>query len=282
MLLCAGGVAVGAVGRASARPARGQLDEHESVDTPGPRGATAMSVRSLVRPTDAFKLMGDLCEGAVASRRAPRRRPRRVTLIFGVSVLALTSGCLPFATPPMQGSVGAAAWRPSPATGPLPAVAVGARVRPLAFAPTMQNRPFDPGIGVAYMVAPHEHRDADWQVGPTLGADAYPGAYVDGDFRARFVIGGELRALYQDLATTRASWGFGTAARIGLELVEWVDGCRDSSDSHSFAFACGAGEGGGGFYAEGGLGYFGDGVSYALSLTLEFRIPGAVGIVGRW
>lgn len=241
-----------------------------------------MSGRALVRPTDAFKLMGDLCTCALACHLRTRRRLRRVALGIGVLALALTSGCLPFATPPMQGSVGAAAWRPSPATGPLPAVAVGARLRPLAFVPTMQNRPFDPGIGVTYMVAPHEHRDADWQVGPTLGADAYPAAYVDGDFRARFVIGGELRALYQDLANSRASWGFGTAARLGVELVEWVDGCGDSSGHRSFAFACGAGEGGGGFYAEGGLGYFGEGVSYALSLAVEFRLPGAVGVVGGW
>ena len=205
---------------------------------------------------------------------------RALVAPLGLTSLALLTGCFPFGVPPMQASVGAAAWRPSSTSGALPAVAVEGRIRPLAFVPTMQARPFDPGIGVVYSVAPHEDRDADWQVGPSFGTDAYPAAYVDGDFRARFVVGGELRALYQDLSERRAQWGVGTALRTGIELMEWAEGCGEGTGHRSFAFACGAGEAGGGLYVEGALGYFATGTSYALTLALEFRIPAAVGVVG--
>jgi len=195
--------------------------------------------------------------------------------VFPIVVLALglsQAGCyiLPFATPPMQTSIGGgvrvgAPREPTQGPGTFQ-FDIGLRPLGLVPTPAYKKRLADAGIG--YVVVTNG--------GPTLH-----GVYLDG---AIFPYQGEIARLGVHLQPRLHFVGdtghaaFGMATRIDIEARGFADSDFSSSSSSGGGVGHAYGEGGIGFFMEGGYARFDERHTFTMTAGLSVRIPATVGI----
>jgi len=190
-------------------------------------------------------------------------RPAQLAVL--ASALA---GCVAF--PPMR--VGAGGGFTGQGAAVAPAAHLVANARPLALVSSLRDRSFDVSVGAFAQYEsreelPYEHR---FLAGPTTGVEGYPVRWPSADSVGRFVVGGELRALYHPASN---SWGGFVVERVGMEIASYVEGCEVGGSSGGFGIGCGAGEGGIGIFAEVSEGYFDGSFRYSGVILVEVRIP---------
>lgn len=149
---------------------------------------------------------------------------------WGLLAVALSSGCLPVAVPPMRVRAAAGPSIAATPSGPdahpsQPSYRLGAAVHPLQAVRGAEQRPFDVGIGYGFEAGAENTRDTYLHMAELSGG-YYPLSWKAGTARGR--LGAFTTA--EILAGRDSGWG--ATAGTALELTGFSD---SSSSDESFA-----------------------------------------------
>jgi hypothetical protein len=217
----------------------------------------------------------------VKRRRAGYPRTMRAVFLAATIVSSLGAvGCiaLPFATPPVKGSLGGRAYIPALTDGDSGLLNFQIGVNPLQLFPDYQERRFDFGVGY---------------VGNTGDNYYFNGAYLEltgFPWVEKLATGAVARASISAEPTIfvdkYSRTGAGLGGKLGLEFAAFADGPIDSISPKAGIIGGAFGEGGLGVYFEGfGARVFDDpapggGTTYfSIGGGLSFRLPAAAGLL---
>lgn len=152
---------------------------------------------------------------------------------------------------------------------------LGTAVHAFGATPELHRRAVDVSVGA---FAAYDKRDAiapdkRWLVGPTTAVEGYPVRIDDGASLVRVVVGAEVRTLY---SPGYDAWGPFLAHRLGIETIDYLNGCGASASSSGIGLACWEGEGGFGAFADVAVGSLEGKLRYSVGLGVEFRSPYAL------
>ncbi|HCF56597.1 MAG TPA: hypothetical protein DFS52_01200 [Myxococcales bacterium] len=206
---------------------------------------------------------------------------RSVPLIatIGPLLLMLATGCVgvPFATPPLQATLGTGVRSSSPhredAVFDIP-LQVRAAVHPLALAPSLVGRRADFGVG--YLL---DAGSAGRTHGTYLEASGVLAAGPIGDGWGRLSLRLQGRLLFDG---SDGRLGQGAALQLTGDYGVFVDGPFDSADQDGGAFGYSFGEGGVGFYLEAAGFRVAETAGWSATTGLLFRLPASVGFAWTW
>jgi hypothetical protein len=196
-----------------------------------------------------------------------------------VAAILICSGCVavPFATPPLQATLGtgvrSTSHTDSPSDFDVP-LQVRAAVHPFGFVPEWLQRDADVGFGYLY-----EGGSGGRTQGLYLEASGVllsgPLSNTVGRLSARL----QGQFLFED---QHGPFGEGVALQLTGELSDFTEGPFDSQGEDGGSFGYVYGERGAGLYLEGGWFQLGDRSGWTATTGILVRIPASVGFAWTW